>query len=118
MLTAPPGVVLPWRQRVIASGPDASTAYFEVTPSSGSVEISYVEDDGTQKWWDGAAFDTPKVTLATTINGKVSEYLGFTPTKTEMGKVIRFEGWIAGDKTTLDRCEVLVSRVEGATLHF
>lgn len=95
----------PWIQRVIAV---AGNAAFEVTPASGTVVISYVDDSGVRQYWDGSVWTTTRTELSTAIVGNESLY-AFTPTSSLQDKDITFEGWINDDKTTM---KISVIRVE------
>lgn len=74
---------------------------FQPDPSVGRLELSYINAQGVQKWWNGSAFTTAPFTLATTLDhqARVSRYTWIHPQET-WGLTTTFRGWINDDLTT------------------
>lgn len=82
-----------WDHGLTILAPAAGAANHTVTPTSGFVQITYAEDDGSKRWWNGTTFVTAETTLSTTISGNRSRYPYVHQAQTYGRKVV-FEGWV------------------------
>lgn len=86
------GQPLYWRHRIVAI---AGTTSYEPVPAGGRVTISHVDTEGVTKYWNGTAWATTEVELATTVVGSTSVYQSVPEaTKGLTGRTIKFEGYI------------------------
>lgn len=102
-----------WVHTEEVEAPKAGEPRHTITPESGKVVISYVDDDGNTLYWNGAQFAGSYVELATTINGTQSIYQ-YTHQEETRNRTVTFEGWIVrgGTKTPTRRVAVWVEPVD------